>query len=313
MRATYLAALVAAALVAGTASAGAGPTAQEEDDKLVLTNGDITVEFVGKEAVLKVFPTANAAAAWKLRFDRVVEFQDADADGLADLGEVRAFLDLADAESWRVETTTDADSAEVRIGLEAPLTLQTPAGIGVPVPADRLTGNVTLVFTVFAAPATVDSENASITVELTEVRMDFRVESWSWIDASGDSLALFADVPSDLSLGALGATVVEADSTIGGIDWLPTAEAETDGETETVDVETEIVSDDGAARLQHAFAASGFDTLEHHSSLGVVATLPEEVVPEGVIAGKVRDVPAAGVLLAAAAAAGTAFVMARKR
>lgn len=307
---------LALALVGAAAGAAPEPTVKDEDDKVVLANAAVTVWFQGKKPMLKIFPTSGDGEAdgFEFKFDRLVEFADANADGIAQDDEVRAFLNLHSASDWTVETTSTATEATLALTLDAPLKLKAPADVDIPeVPQDQITGNVTLVFHIFGETVQVPGPNeTTVPMETTKVKYDLAVNSWSWVDEANDRLALIGTTSAELeSTGDAAATVNAEDAEVGLVAWLPTAEATTAGATEEIDVVTEVTAEGDGSRIQHAFAASGFDSLVYDPIFGV-ASLDAAVEEAG---GKLDDLnpaPGAGVL-AAVAVVGAAAVLARRR
>lgn len=308
-----LAASVALALVGAATADAAKPEIVDGSDKIVLANADVTVWFHGKKPMLKVFPTGAEDAGFEFRFDRVLEFADADADGVADAGEARAFLNLADASGWQVETEVTETEAILALTLEAPLKLRGPQDVELPdLPQDQLRGNVTLTFHVFSEKQEIPLDNGTLPVETTMVKYDFAVNAWSWLDAANDRLALEGVVPAELvaAEGEGGATVATGDGDVGLVLWLDEAEATTDGVAEDVGVETTILEEEGQARLQHAFDAVGYDALLYDPVLGVASAAEATGEVDG-LPGDLNPAPAAG-LVGAVAAVGAVAVVRRR-
>lgn len=302
---------------AGAAAAEPAPTVKDDKDKIVLANADVTVWFHGKKPMLKVFPTSGDGEAdgFEFKFERVVEFADENGDGIAQDSEVRAFLNLNPASGWVVETTTTATEATLALTLDAPLTLRGPADVELPdaVPQDRIKGNVSLVFHVFGETVDVPGPNGTtVPLETTKVKYDLAVNAWSWVDEANDRLALIGTTSADLeATGDTAAAVSADDATLGVVAWLPTAEATTGAATEEVDVVTEVTSEGGRSRIQHAFAASGYDSLLYDPVFGI-ASLPASVDEASGALGDLNPAPGVGAV-AAAAVVGAAAFAARRR
>ncbi|HUR69077.1 MAG TPA: hypothetical protein VM370_07505 [Candidatus Thermoplasmatota archaeon] len=332
MRTTLLIIGLVLATLAGPALA-APPKMSEDKDKFVLQNDHVSVWFQGKKPMLKVMPAsapegAEAVNGFAYTFTSVVEYRDLDANGVVGANEVVASLDLHKASAWNVTSASAPDGAvTLDLRLVAPVKLGkgdlVPEGApvalpnGTPLPTRD--ASIGLVFTIRDAATTIDAGGVNATVPATSVKYDFVVDSWPFVDAAQDRLALVSKVTGALeaqnATGVEGASVAANGTDVGALSWTTIATGNTTkGETIDVPVKATMEADAaGETTLTYTYDAADLATLVHDPTIGVVPTEAALESAADTATGALKDVPAPGVALAAVGVAAAALVVGRRR
>lgn len=322
MRQVILPILVAFALLASAAPATAKPVRVSEDkDKIVLENDHVKVWFQGKKPMLKLFAAGNDSAAFEYKFTQVVEYRDLDADGLPGETEVVSRLLLEKASAFEVNTTEVDDGVVLNLSLTAPVKLTgNPVLENVTVP-DR-DATVRIVFTLREADATLDVDGADVPVAATSVKYDLVVETWPFVDAAANRLALDTRVTGHVEadpVGALGAATVDANGTLGALTWVTTAEGKTaSGQDVDVPVKTAIkpdAADANVTRVVFTYDAANLASLVHDPTVGVASAEDADEATDATskVSDAVKDVPGVGAIALVVGVAAAAIVARRGR
>lgn len=319
-----------------SSAAALPPQVSEDADKLVLENDHVRVWFQGKKPMLKVFPADapdedNASGVYGYQFREIVEYNDLDGDGLPSTNEVVASLNLNKANAWNVTREEGEDNVTLTLSLEAPMKL----GRTIDLPTDNATGNVTdnatenltipgrdtpanvtIVFHVYETATTIETPEGNVTVPETAIKYDLIVDSWPFVNAELNRLALEIQVTGVLEVDGDNATVVSNDTEVGALSWVTTATGNTtEGETVAVPVRVGVASaEEGMSRLVFTYDAPGLASFVHDPTIGtsgstqtVDQTGGENAEGEGGLS--VPGLGAVGVVLAVA----VAVVVARRR
>lgn len=312
---TILAAALLAMSAALPAATAAKPSAEEKDDKFVLSNSHVTVWFQGKKPMLHVFPTSageeNDSAAFGYQFTSLVEFRDVDGDGAPSNAEVVSRLDLHSASEFEVEQLETDDSVTLNLTLEDDVKLGALRDANVTVPDQ--TAEISLVFHISDMATSVSLNNTTFEVPATSIKYDLLVTRWPWIDAENDRLALEMKVTGALEAdleGEVAAAVVATNETdVGALTWTTTAQATSaEGEAIDVPVESYLAAEGNDTRIVFVYGASGYASLLHDPTIGVAG--------DGAAGGAdetTADVPAPGLALVAGVVGAAALVARRRR
>lgn len=313
---------LAAVLLMAPAAAGAAaePRYEEGSKRYELANDEITVWFQGKKPLLKVFPTENDSRSYQLHMLRIAEFQDQDGDRAFDENETAAFVNLARADAYDVNTRSQANA--VHVALHMNTTIQDRGGapdVGPTQPplGEEPRANLTLRFHVYGENRTLDTTGGEVTVTPGEVKFDIEVHRWDWRTEDGQ-LAVVGQLPAGNDTetryenGTERLSVQQNGTEIGYTAWQDSAQITTENGTETVDVKPTVKEqENGTVLMAWAYNATGYESLVHDPTTGVTTASTEASGDSGTLA-DVTDVPGPGAVLAAAAVLGAAAVRRRR-
>lgn len=322
MRQFILPILVAAALLVVAVPGGAKPTRISEDnDKIVLENDHVKVWFQGKKPMLKVTAVGNESASFDYKFTQISEYRDIDGDGIPSGSEIIARLQLEKASAFDVNTTQIEGGVVLNLSITAPVKLTGSSALENLTLPNR-TATVHIVFTLRDEDATLDANGTSIPVPAASIKYDLIVESWPFVDATRDRLALETRVTGKVDVaegGAPGAATVGANNTtIGALTWVSTAQGRTTaGADVDVPVKTAFKTDATEANVTlvvFTYDAPDLASLVHDPTVGVASAEPtQDATGSGDADAKtVKDVPALG-MAALVAVAATAAIALRRR
>lgn len=345
MRTATIAIALAAALLLAGAPGSAKPTFAEQNDRLVLGNELVVVDFQGKKPQLHVRDATNASRGYTVFLQRLVEVPPG---GALRGGDVVAEFKLTQAAAWQVNHTTDADGVHLTLHREGPMDVRGGRGQGpAPLPPEvgnltgNLTGNatgnrtvgagnasVTITFHLYERARQLQQGNVTVNVTAHEVKFDLAVERWDWV-APTNVLALefllvergggdatdrgtTAPPPGNATEGEV--AVTEGSQRIGWVGWVPTAEATRGGNTTTVQVEHRrtprgepTAGEPEGAKHWLVYQAPGFDALVHDPSVGIEPTNPGAASAGG------SPVPGPGALALLLAVPAAALLARRRR